>query len=144
MLAKFELFNSEVKARIKIGSRYTNKLKEQGFSKCPFISSENSSVYAQYTIQVNNRKKVVENMNKMGIPTSVHYPSLLSDQEALKDLKHTNKSLLRNILSKKIFKNNILNNAKEAASNVLSLPMHPYLSEDNQNLVINSLIESLN
>ncbi len=143
LLAKLDIFDDEVKSRMKIGSRYTAKLKEKGFNKTPFISSENSSVYAQYTIQVNNRKKVAENMKNKGIPTAIHYPSLLSDQTALKNSNLKNRKFLKNIFTKQIYKSFIIGNAKEAAKKVLSLPMHPNLSEENQNLVINSLMESL-
>ena len=143
LLAKLDLFEAEVEARMRIGSRYTAKLKEKGFNKTPFISFENSSVYAQYTIQVNNRKTVAENMKNKGIPTAIHYPSLLSEQNALQNSNIKNNKFFKTIFSKEIYKNFIIDNAKEAAKKVLSLPMHPNLSEDNQNLVINSLMESL-
>ena len=143
LLAKLDLFEAEVEARIKIGSRYTEKLKEKGFNKTPFISNENSSVYAQYTIQVNEREKVIENMKNKGIPTAVHYPSLLPYQKALKNFNPKNKTILNSIFSKELYKSFMIKNAKESASKVLSLPMHPNLSENNQNLVINSLMESL-
>ena len=37
----------------------------------------NTSVYAQYTVQVNERSKVQYSLKEMGIPTSVHYPHYL-------------------------------------------------------------------
>ena len=143
LLGKLSLFDFEVEARIKIGKRYSDKLLKNGFKSVPFISSENTSVYAQYTIQVENREKVIENMKRKRIPTSVHYPSLLCDQEALKNVNSTNKSFLKNVFSKKIYQSYEINNAKDITKKVLSLPMHPLLSEDDQNLVINSLLESL-
>tara|TARA_B100000963_G_C22412663_1_gene573964 strand:- start:425 stop:685 length:261 start_codon:yes stop_codon:yes gene_type:complete len=82
-------------------------------------------------------------MKRKGIPTAVHYPSLLPDQRALKNLNLKNKNLINTIFSKELYKSNIIKNAREVASKVLSLPMHPNLSENNQNLVINSLMESL-
>ena len=82
-------------------------------------------------------------MKKRGIPTSVHYPSLLSEQNALNNSYSNKNNFLQNIFSKKLYKNFDLKNAKKVSSNVLSLPMHPYLSEENQDLVINSLIESI-
>ena len=83
-------------------------------------------------------------MKSKGIPTSVHYPSLLPDQEALKILKSENKSLINKIFSRKSFKSYAINNAKEISKKVLSLPMHPLLTVENQDLVINSLLESIN
>ena len=144
LIGKLSIFDFEVEARIKIGDRYTKQFKKNGFTKVPFISPSNTSVYGQYTIQVNNRDKVIENMKSKGIPTSVHYPSLLPDQEALKNLNSKNKSLLTKIFSRKSFKSYSINNAKEISKKVLSLPMHPLLSVENQDLVINSLLESIN
>ena len=144
LIGKLSIFDFEVEARIKIGDRYTKQFKKNGFTKVPFISPSNTSVYGQYTIQVNNRDKVIENMKSKGIPTSVHYPSLLPDQEALKNLNSKNKSLLNKIFSRKSFKSYSINNAKEISKKVLSLPMHPLLSVENQDLVINSLLESIN
>ena len=144
LISKLSIFDVEVEARTKIGARYTEQLKKNGFTKVPFISKANSSVYGQYTIQVNNRDKVIENMKIKGIPTSVHYPSLLPDQEALKNLNTKNKNLINNIFSRKLFKSYSINNAKEIAKKVLSLPMHPLLTVENQDLVINSLLECIN
>ena len=143
LLAKFELFEAEVESRIKIGNRYTIQLNKNGIETTPFICPENTSVYAQYTIQVENRDKVIEIMRKKGIPTSIHYPSLLPDQNALKNLKNQNNNFIKSIFSKKLFKSYVIDNAKSIASKVISLPMHPTLSEDNQDLVITSLIESI-
>ena len=47
----------------------------------------NTSVYVQYTVQVNERSKVQYSLKEMGIPTSVHYLTLLNDQLALRKLK---------------------------------------------------------
>ena len=144
LIAKLSIFDVEVEARTKVGKRYSEEFVKKGFKQVPFISSENSSVYGQYTIQVNNRDKVIENMRNKGIPTSVHYPSLLPDQEALKNLIPRNKSGLNNLFSRKRFKSYSINNAKEISKKVLSLPMHPLLKAEEQDLVINSLLESIN
>lgn len=144
LLAKLDLFDLEVEKRIKIGSRYTARLQELGISTTPFISPENTSVYAQYTIQIKDREKVIENMKRLGIPTSVHYPSLLSEQNALKDSNINKNKFLQNIFSKKLFRSFDIKNAKKVSKNVLSLPMHPFLTEENQELILNALKESIN
>ena len=144
LLAKLDLFDLEVEKRIKIGSRYTARLQELGILSTPFISPENTSVYAQYTIQIKDREKVIENMKRLGIPTSVHYPSLLSEQNALKDSNINKNKFLQNIFSKKLYRSFDIKNAKKVSKNVLSLPMHPFLSEENQELILNALKESIN
>ena len=144
LISKLSIFDIEVEARMKIGERYTEQFKKNGFTKVPFISPTNTSVFGQYTIQVDNRDKVIENMKSKGIPTSVHYPSLLPDQEALKNLNLKNKKLFKNLFSGNSFRIYSIDNAKKIARKVLSLPMHPLLTIDNQDLVINSLLESIN
>ena len=82
-------------------------------------------------------------MKSKGIPTSVHYPSLLPDQEALKNLIPRNKSVIKNLFSRNNFKTYSINNAKEIAKKVLSLPMHPLLKAKEQDLIVDSLLESI-
>ena len=144
LLAKLNLFDNEVENRKTIGFRYTKKLNAAGFLNTPFISEENTSVFAQYTIQVDNREKVINELKSKGIPTSVHYPTLLSDQKALNKPKKGSNLFFNKILNRNIFKSHKINHAKNISSKVLSLPMHPMLSEDDQNLIIDSLINVLN
>ena len=55
----------------------------------PFIEEWNSSVYAQYTIQVDNRGAVQEKLKAKGIPTAVHYSVPLHKQPVFVDQKIT-------------------------------------------------------
>ena len=72
--------------------------------------SDNTSAWAQYTIQMTNRHIIQERFKLVGIPTSVHYPIPLNKQPAL------------------VYKGLDLPFGDSAAQKVLSLPMHPYLS----------------
>ena len=134
-----DLFEFEVESRIKIGSRYTSKLQEKGLNTTPFISPV-TRVFMRNILFKSKIETLLLNMKNRGIPTSVHYPSLLPDQNALRSKK---KNFLKNIFSKQTFKSYDLKFAQEIASKVISLPMHPYLSEDDQNLIIDSLMESI-
>ena len=51
------------------------------------VEEFNSSVYAQYTIQVKDREKIINYLKEKGIPTAIHYPILLPDQPALNKKK---------------------------------------------------------
>ncbi len=144
LLAKFEIFNKEVESRQKIAHRYTNEFNRLGFLKTPKIDNENTSVFAQYTIQVEDRNKVIEKLKEQKIPTSVHYPSLLSDQEALKKNNKISNFIPMNFLRKKLFISKSLNNAKKISQKVLSLPMHPMLGEKDQDTIIKSVLSVLN
>jgi UDP-2-acetamido-2-deoxy-ribo-hexuluronate aminotransferase len=120
LLAKLEIFSQEVEARNRIGQAYTNALKDKVTT--PYIEPHNTSVYAQYTIQVDNRDQLQQKLKQQGIPTAVHYPIPLHKQPAFAHLKTSDCSVAENL-----------------ATRVISLPMHPYLTEMEQ-LQIISLI----
>ncbi len=142
LLSKLKIFDNEIESRNRIANRYVKRFEEYGFLKTPLISKENKSVYAQFTIELDDREKVKKYLEENSIPTSIHYPSLLSDQKALKHSKG-NKSIFKKVFKKSIYKSFDLENAKIACEKVLSLPMHPYLKEDQQDLIINTVIKSL-
>jgi UDP-2-acetamido-2-deoxy-ribo-hexuluronate aminotransferase len=119
LLSKFELFPQEVIARQQAGERYTTKL--SGRVRTPVIKPGNTSVYAQYTIEVNNRDAFIDKMQKVGIPTAVHYPIPLNLQPAFHYLG----------LGKGAFPL-----AERAAERVVSLPMHPYLEMSDIDAVV--------
>jgi UDP-2-acetamido-2-deoxy-ribo-hexuluronate aminotransferase len=125
LLAKFERFPSEVERREAKGERYSQKLY---FLKdkitLPYIDSTNRSVYAQYTIQVDNRDYVAEELSKNGIPYAVHYPIPLSLQPAFSYIGHIRGDFP---------------NAERAALRVISLPMGPDLSHADQDTIVEVL-----
>ena len=126
LLSKFDIFPREVEKRADIGNRYSSMIQEQ----CPdivtpFIEEWNSSVYAQYTIQVNNRTRVQENLKAKGIPTAVHYPIPLHKQPVFLD------------------QNVSLPVSEELSERVLSLPMHPLLNIETQQMIVTALKISL-
>ncbi|HOP18370.1 MAG TPA: DegT/DnrJ/EryC1/StrS family aminotransferase, partial [Gammaproteobacteria bacterium] len=76
ILAKMEIFDDEVAARARIGARYSELLQD---SACvtPAIADGYTSVYAQYTLQVDNRDAVRKALQDAGIPSAVYYPITL-------------------------------------------------------------------
>jgi len=135
LLAKMEVFEDEVQARIKLGARYGALLKE-AFATAPtdkqvvtpFIANGNTSVYAQYTIEVPHRDFFETRMKAKGIPTAVHYPVPLHQQPVFASLGYSTGDFP---ISEKI------------ASRVISLPMHPYLSEAQQQQVVAAVYASV-
>ena len=120
LLAKLTLFEDEVTRRARVGESYNKEMLERGatiIGECatglniPFVEPHNTSVYAQYTIQVDNREAVQTALKSKGIPAAVHYPIPLNAQPAMQQGELT------------------LTRADRAARRVVSLPMHPYLSE---------------
>jgi UDP-2-acetamido-2-deoxy-ribo-hexuluronate aminotransferase len=112
LLAKLEVFDEEVKRRAEIGTRYAELLMD--VVRTPIVLDGNTSVYAQYTIEVEDRADFQHEMELRGIPTTVHYPMALHLQPAFNHLGHREGEFPR---------------AEAAAKRVVSLPMHPYLTE---------------
>jgi len=132
LLAKMDIFEDEVQARGRIGARYTEMIREafhresdpQRTVVTPYIAPGCTSVYAQYTVEVADRPKVEEGMKARGIPTAVHYPSPLHLQPVFAHLSRGPGSFPF---------------SEAAARRVISLPMHPYLTEDQQAQVVAAL-----
>lgn len=124
LLAKWEVFAEEVKQRGEIGAKYTELLKEAASIVTPYIEPFNTSVYAQYTVQVENRDEVQKKLNEAGIPTAVHYPIPLNLQPAFADLKQGEGSFPV---------------AERAAKRVMSLPMGPDLGREDMDSIVTNL-----
>ena len=131
LLGKWPNFAKEVEARGRIGAAYSRKLQAAGVTTTPQLASGNTSVYAQYTVQVDHRAKVQAQLKDQGIPTAVHYPTLLCQQPALR----CDHSLCRGSCHTPI--------AQAVTERVMSLPMHPWLSDDDQTRVVDGLMSAL-
>ncbi len=135
LLAKLPLFPNEVAARIRIGARYSDLLQERGAVSSasgdgavltPFVAPGNESVFAQYTIQVDDRDRVSAALAADGIPTAVHYPVPLNDQPVFQP----NLERFGTPVSARV------------AQRVMSLPMHPYLSDEDQVRIVDAVAEA--
>ena len=131
LLGKWPNFEKEVEARGRIGAAYSRKLQAAGVTTTPQLAAGNTSVYAQYTVQVEQRAAVQAALKDQGIPTAVHYPALLCQQPALR-CEH---SLCSGGCHTPI--------AQVASERVMSLPMHPWLSEADQDRVVDGLVCAL-
>jgi UDP-2-acetamido-2-deoxy-ribo-hexuluronate aminotransferase len=120
---KLKYFDSEVQLRDNIGSRY-NDLLDDADVITPKIAKHNTSVFAQYSIRVKDRKAMVEKLSKEDIPTAVHYPVPLHLQEAFKYLN---------------YKEGDFPISEMVASQIMSLPMSPFLSDAEQDFIINTI-----
>ena len=125
LLVKMKIFDQEIQLRRIVGDRYTSLFNEYCPDDIitPFIDSKNVSVYAQYTIQVSNRNYLMSQLTKHKIPTSIHYPIPLNKQPAFVTDEFNLE--ISNIISEK----------------VISVPMHPYLSENDQQKVVKKCAE---
>ncbi len=94
--------------RQRIASFYNKNIKNKKIKK---INYSRFAVYHQYVILVNNRKKLINLLNKNNIQTGIHYPLPINKLDCFK----------------KIFKNQRFPNAEYIAKNCLSLPIDPNL-----------------
>ena len=120
LLPKLEILDDEMRARRQVAATYTELLNEAGIITTPFIESHNESAWAQYTIQVDNRDQVQAKLKEQGIPTAVHYPIPLNKQPA-------------------VASDADLPVGDTVAQKVMSLPMHPYLTKQEQQIIVSAL-----
>jgi UDP-2-acetamido-2-deoxy-ribo-hexuluronate aminotransferase len=126
VLAKLTRFEWEIERRIAIGARYNRLFDERGIERVA-QRDDRTSVFAQYTVFVDDRDAAQSALQGQGIPTAVHYPAPLSEQPAYRDLC--------------VF--GPLPNSERAARRVLSLPMHPYLDEPTQDRIADAVAQAV-
>ena len=113
LIEKLAIFQQEIKLRNEFAALYNLNMPE-GIS-CPIIPSDFLSVWAQYTIISENRDELRNNLSKNNIPSVIYYPKPLSQQDGYKDFPRVSTGLRI---------------SESLPNNVLSLPMHPYLTAD--------------
>ena len=119
LLAKLPRFEGEVKERARIGARYSELLRP--VCVVPEVSADNTHVYAQYTIRVSDRDGLAAELRKQGIPTAVYYPKCLHEQPVF---SHCGSKWGDFPVGERV------------SREVLSLPMHPFLTEADQDHVV--------
>jgi UDP-2-acetamido-2-deoxy-ribo-hexuluronate aminotransferase len=126
LLAKLEIFPREVEARKRIGAMYTDLLKDLVWT--PVIEHFNTSVFAQFTVQVDQRDTVQQRLKSLGIPTAVHYPIPLHLQTVFAGLGLPVGSFPV---------------AEAASQRVMSLPMHPYIADHELEQIAHAIKEAV-
>ncbi len=130
LLPKFKAFQEyEVDAVNRVADTYTSALEDRVVT--PTVPDGYLSSWAQYTILLENktqRDSVQAKLKEKGIPTMVYYPRGLHQQAAYRWMN----------LDDADYPNTIM-----ATQRVLSLPMHPYMKEEEQKCIIRSLLEAL-
>lgn len=120
LLPKLAILDDEIAARQSVAEAYDAALSALGL-RTPTIMEGRSSAWAQYTIRVQNRDAVQASLKDADVPTAVHYPLPLNRQPALADLLA------------------VLPHAERASTDVLSLPMHPYMGQDDMSRIVQAL-----
>ena len=126
LLQKLTVFDDELKQRDAIADRYTRALAPAGVVT-PSIAPSVESAWAQYTVRLQHRDRVASDLADRGITTAVHYPKALADQGAYQGYATLG----------------ALPVARQICREVLSLPLHPYLDERDQNRVVEGVLDAV-
>ena len=124
-LARLDQWNS---ARRIAASRYDQMLAEVPGVVRPSSRDGNEHVWHLYVVRVPERDRVLAALNASGIPAAIHYPTPLHLTGAFAHLDYGPGDFPI---------------AEKAAGEILSLPMHPHLSEAQQERVVKALVETL-
>ncbi len=126
LLAKLPHFLKELKDRQKVADQYTSGL--SNILQTPVIKSNRSSAWAQYTLRVKNRDNLQLKLKENGIPTSIFYPIPLHLQKCFEYLN---------------YKENNFPISEKAANEVISIPMNPFLSNEQIDYIVLKIQENL-
>lgn len=124
--AKLDHYDNDVQRRQNVAQTYSKYLNSHVTT--PVVKSDRTSVWAQYSIRVEHRDVVQQKLKAAGIPTAVHYPLPLHLQECFKYLK----GKLGDFPIAEIISNEIM-----------SLPMNPYITEEEIDYITTNLIKVL-
>jgi len=125
LLAKMEVFADEVAQRQVVAQLYSEGLKEA--VDVPYIPEGYQSAWAQYSILSDNKTEMMGKLKENGIPTAVYYPKPLHLQTAFAYLGYEPGSMPV---------------SESASEKIFSLPMHPYLNQNDQDRIIDIIAGS--
>lgn len=129
LIEKLAIFGEEMKKREEVANKYSQLLANTEL-KTPVILEDCTSSYAQYTVCLplaQDRDRLQQQLGEAGIPTMVYYPIPLHRQDAYKTYPQADGLEVSEFLSRC----------------VLSLPMHPYLTQDAQEYIAGCLVKGL-
>jgi len=120
---KLKYYAKDLALRQEVASKYTEMLQNKDLV-LPFVSGQATSAFAQYSIRVKNRDEMQSKLKEQGIPTAVHYPMPLHLQECFAYLGYQKGDFPI---------------AEMVSSEIMSLPMNPYLCDDEIDYICNVL-----
>jgi dTDP-4-amino-4,6-dideoxygalactose transaminase len=126
LIEKLRLFPEEIPARQVRAERYNEALAP--VAKVPALIQGATSVWAQYTIVTERRDALAKTCREAGVPTAIHYASALNCLAPYRQFPTAPAGVPQ---------------AERLAQRVISLPMHPYLSKDAQDLIVATVRQAL-
>jgi dTDP-4-amino-4,6-dideoxygalactose transaminase len=126
LIEKLTIFPEEIEVREAVAQRYTRALGQHVGT--PTVPAGATSVWAQYTVTLAHRDEVAARLAAAGVPTAVHYPRPLHHQPAYRHYPVIGGGLPV---------------SEALAARVLSLPMHAYLREADQDRIIEAMLSAV-
>jgi UDP-2-acetamido-2-deoxy-ribo-hexuluronate aminotransferase len=124
LIEKLAIFADEIEKRNVVAARYNEHLGD--VATVPGMIDGGISTWAQYTIEIEGRDQLAAFAKERGVPTAVYYPIPIHKQD---------------VYSVYPLGPGGLPVSEAKASQVISLPMHPYLTIETQDRVINAVRE---
>jgi dTDP-4-amino-4,6-dideoxygalactose transaminase len=124
LIEKLKIFEDEIAARNQVAERYARDL--GNVVTVPHVAAGNTSVWAQYTIRLphGDRDSFAAALKAEGVPTAIYYPKSMHQQTAYRHFPVADGGLPV---------------SETLSSDVISLPMHPYLDEATQARVVKAV-----
>ena len=122
LLEKLTIFDEELDLRQKISDKYRANLEN-----CQYIPNNYTSSHALFSILLQSnqeREEIINKLAKNNIPNVIYYKMPLHLMEAFSSLGYKEGNFLV---------------SEELSERILSLPMHPYLSDDDVGLIIDQI-----
>jgi UDP-2-acetamido-2-deoxy-ribo-hexuluronate aminotransferase len=126
LIQKLKIFKEELETRVKIAQKYREKL--TGLVKLQKIPDNHTSAWAQFSLVSKERSRIIANLETRKIPYAIYYPKPLHLQKAFSMLE---------------YKKGDLPIAESISDSILSIPMHPYLSDDHIEFITDAVKEVL-
>lgn len=120
---KLKYYAKDLALRQEVAAKYTKALEGKDLI-LPFVEEDVTSAWAQYSVRVKNRDALQTKLKEQGIPTAVHYPMPLHLQEVFLYLGYKKGDFPR---------------AEMVSDEIMSLPMNPYVREDEIRYIVNRL-----
>ena len=122
LLEKLAVYADEIDSRNRIAEYYTTALGE--FLVTPYVPDGYQSIWAQYTLAAHSchqRAVIMDGLQAVGVPSVIYYPKPLHQQSAYRSYPRDPHGLPV---------------STDVASRVFSLPMHPYLTQDQIQFIV--------
>jgi dTDP-4-amino-4,6-dideoxygalactose transaminase len=127
LLAKFDIFPEEIELRQQVARRYSELLDQQAEVQTPTVPEGMTSAWAQYSVLAKDethRNQLQARLKQAGVPTAIYYPKPLHLQTAFKPLGYEEGDFPI---------------SEDFSGRIFSLPMHPYLSNSDQETIVKAL-----